>query len=172
MTTIWVASEPYMRRRCLGHDPQVSGLQSGVCSIPPRPVRTRYPHSNDSKHRRSPVTSAATSFNSPFPYKEDDYVQRVDFNLNNKMKLWGKGNFVRTNGTQSPIQFPGDPATFPFLDRAIPGWWGTFGRLAIPWSTRRLTGRCTKTSTSRTPTTRLAPRNTPALAGPAREGRS
>ena len=30
----------------------------------------------------------------------------------------GKGDFVRTNGTQSPIWFPGDPETYPFLDQS------------------------------------------------------
>ena len=34
------------------------------------------------------------------------------------MKLWGKGNFVRTNGTESAIWFPGDPETYPFLDQS------------------------------------------------------
>lgn len=96
-------------------DPQGVGFSPDLLSL----FSSRYPRANDfSGARGDLVNTAGFRFNAPFPYKEDDYVQRVDFNLNEKMKLYGKGSFTRTNGTQQAIQFPGDPETFPFLDQS------------------------------------------------------
>lgn len=98
-----------------GFDPQHVGFNSSLQSL----ISSRYPHANDfSGAAGDLINTAGYRFNAPFPYKEDDYVQRVDYNLNDKMKIWGKGNFVRTNGTESAIQFPGDPLTSPFFDRS------------------------------------------------------
>ena len=98
-----------------GFDPQHVGFNSSLLAL----FSSRYPHANDfSGAYGDLVNTAGFRFNAPFPYKEDDYVQRVDYNLNDKMKLWGKGNFVRTNGTQDAIHFPGDPETYPFIDQS------------------------------------------------------
>jgi hypothetical protein len=78
---------------------------------------TRYPHANDLGFGDQ-INTGGFRFNAPFPYKEDNYVQRVDYNVNEKHKLWGKGSFTRTNGTQGAIRFPGDPVTSPFFDRS------------------------------------------------------
>src|ERR1051326_5869666 len=78
-------------------DPIGVGFNSALLSL----FDSRYPHANDfSGARGDLINTAGYRFNAPFPYKEDDYVQRVDFNLNDKMKLWGKGNFVRTKATE------------------------------------------------------------------------
>ncbi len=106
---------PVPGAQLLGFDPQHKGFNSALLGL----FANRYPHANDfSGIEGDLVNFAGYRFNAPFPYKEDDYVQRVDFNLNSTMKLWGKGDFVRTNGTQSPIWFPGDPETYPFLDQS------------------------------------------------------
>ncbi|HLV86051.1 MAG TPA: carboxypeptidase-like regulatory domain-containing protein [Candidatus Sulfotelmatobacter sp.] len=98
-----------------GFDPAGTGFNADLLTL----FSDRYPHANDfSGSRGDLLNTAGYRFNAPFPYKEDDYVQRVDFDLNEKVKLWGKGNFVRTNGTESAIQFPGDPETHPFLDQS------------------------------------------------------
>jgi hypothetical protein len=98
-----------------GFDPQHVGFNASLLSL----FDSRYPHANDlSGAAGDLINTAGYRFNAPFPYREDDYVQRVDYNLNDKMKLWGKGNFVRTNGTQSAVHFPGDPVTSPFIDRS------------------------------------------------------
>jgi Carboxypeptidase regulatory-like domain len=98
-----------------GFDPQHVGFDSSLLSL----FASRYPHANDfSGAAGDLINTAGYRFNAPFPYKEDDYVQRVDFNLNEKMKLWGKGNFTRTNGTESSIWFPGDPSTAPYIDQS------------------------------------------------------
>jgi hypothetical protein len=96
-------------------DPLGIGFNSSLLSL----FSSRYPHANDlSGAYGDGLNTGGFRFNAPFPYKEDDYVQRVDFTLNDKMKIWGKGSFTRTNGTENPIQFPGDPETYPFLDQS------------------------------------------------------
>jgi len=96
-------------------DPLGVGFNPDLLSL----FNSRYPHANDlSGAEGDLLNTAGFVFNAPFPYKEDDYVQRIDFNLNEKMKLFGKGSFTRTNGTQTAIRFPGDPETFPFLDKS------------------------------------------------------
>jgi hypothetical protein len=96
-------------------DPQGVGFNSQLLSL----FSSRYPHANDlSGAAGDLINTAGYRFNAPFPYKEDDYVQRVDFTINQRMKLYGKGSFTRTNGTESAIWFPGDPETYPFLDQS------------------------------------------------------
>lgn len=97
-----------------GFDPRGVGFNSALLSL----FASRYPHSNNFSAGDGGINTGGYQFNAPYPYTENDYVQRVDYNLNDKMKLWGKGNFVRTNGTESAIWFPGDPVTYPFLDQS------------------------------------------------------
>lgn len=94
-------------------DPLGVGFNSDLLSL----FASRYPHSNNLSQGDG-INTGGFQFNAPYPYQEDDYVQRVDFNLNDKMKLWGKGNFDRINDTESAIWFPGDPQTYPFFDRS------------------------------------------------------
>ncbi|HEY1902417.1 MAG TPA: carboxypeptidase-like regulatory domain-containing protein [Terracidiphilus sp.] len=97
------------------HDPQGIGFNPALLTL----FGSRYPQANDlSGNAGDLLNTAGFRFNAPFPYVESDYVQRVDYNLNSKMKVFGRGTFTKTNGTQSAIQFPGDPATHPFLDQS------------------------------------------------------
>ena len=106
---------PLNSAQVAGMDPQGLGFNSALLAL----FASRYPHANDlSGAAGDLINTAGFRFNAPFPYKEDDYVQRVDYTLNDKMKLWGKGNFVRTNGTEFSVWFPGDPETAPFLDQS------------------------------------------------------
>jgi hypothetical protein len=94
---------------------QPAGFNSSLLSL----FSSRYPHANDfSGDAGDLINFAGFRFNAPFPYREYDYVQRVDYNLSDKMKLYGKGSFTRTNGTQQAIWFPGDPVTSPFQDQS------------------------------------------------------
>jgi hypothetical protein len=96
-------------------DPQGVGFNPALASL----FSSRYPHANDlSGNYGDLLNTAGFRFNAPFPYTESDYVQRVDYNLNSKMKIFGKGSFTRTNGTQSAPQFAGDKETHPFLDQS------------------------------------------------------
>jgi hypothetical protein len=95
-------------------DPQGIGFNSALGSL----FSNRYPHANDfSGDYGDLINTAGFRFNDPTPYREDDYVQRVDFTLNDRMKFFGRGSFTRTNA-DGTIQFPGDPETFPFLDQS------------------------------------------------------
>ena len=96
-------------------DPAGTGFNQPLLTL----MNARYPHANDfTGDYGDLVNTAGFRFNAPFPYSEDDYVQRVDYNLSNTMKVWGRGTFTRTTGTQNPIQFPGDPTTYPFYDQS------------------------------------------------------
>jgi hypothetical protein len=97
------------------HDPQSVGFNSALLNL----FGSRYPQANDlSGNAGDLLNTAGFRFNAPFPYVENDYVQRIDYNLNSNMKVFGRGTFTRTNGTESAIQFPGDPPTHPFLDQS------------------------------------------------------
>jgi len=107
------ATAPVGQQSVQSLDPQLVGMNSDLQSL----FSSRYPHANDLSFGDG-YNTGGYRFNAPFPYKEDDYVQRVDFNLNQNMKIWGKGNFVRTTETYGAVQFPGDPLTSPFFDRS------------------------------------------------------
>jgi len=95
------------------HDPLGIGFNSALQSL----FTSRYPEPNDFS-RGDGINYAGFIFNAPFPLVENDYVGRVDFNLKDTQKLWGRVTFARENATQSAIQFPGDPETHPFLDKS------------------------------------------------------
>ena len=94
-------------------DPLGIGWNAGVQSI----FTNRYPHSNN-LNVGDGLNTGGFAFDAPYPYKENNFVSRVDWNINSKMKLEGVGHWTKTNGTQSAIQFPGDPETHPFLDNS------------------------------------------------------
>jgi len=98
-----------------GFDPQHVGFDPALLTL----INTRYPHANDlSGAAGDLLNTGGFRFNAPNHYKEDDFVQRVDLVLNDKLKFFGRGTFTRTTGTQAPIKFPGDPQTFPFIDQS------------------------------------------------------
>ncbi len=101
-------------------DPANIGFNAPLLSI----ISSRYPHANDlTGDVGDLVNTGGYRFNAPFPYVEDDYVQRVDFTLNEKFKFYGVGHITRTTGTQDAIQFPGDPPTYLFKDQSY-AWVG------------------------------------------------
>lgn len=96
-------------------DPLKLGFNSFLLQL----FQSRYPVANDlTGDVGDGVNTAGFRFNAPRPYTENDFVQRVDYNLNDKMKIFGRGTFVRTTATENPIQFPGDPMTYPFNDQS------------------------------------------------------
>lgn len=96
-------------------DPQGIGFDPTLLSF----IGSRYPHANDlSGARGDLLNTAGFRFNAPFPYKENDYVLRLDYTVNDKMKIFAVGHDARQNSTEAAIQFPGDPETYPFLDKS------------------------------------------------------
>ncbi len=127
--------------QCIGTLPATGGTQS-VQSLDPQGVgvdtaflsfiTTRYPHVNDPTGGDG-INSGAYRFNAPEPDFETNYVGRLDYTINSKMKLFGRGTVTRENAIQAAIQFPGDPQTTQFIDRSR-GWvvghvWTINGRM-------------------------------------------
>ena len=99
-------------------DPQGIGFDPAILQV----ITGRYPAPNDlSGNHGDLVNTAGFRFNAPFPLVENDYVGRVDYSINENQKLWGRVTFARENATQQAIHFPGDPETYPFLDKSY-GW--------------------------------------------------
>lgn len=92
-------------------DPQHIGFNPALLKL----FSTRYPHANDFADGDG-INTAGFRFNAPTKYSENDYVGRIDWNINSKMKLFAVTHITRTTGVESAIQFPGDPETSPFLD--------------------------------------------------------
>jgi len=94
-------------------DPSGVGFNQSILDL----FNKRYPTPN-ATNAGNGFETTGFRFNAPFPFHEDVYVGKLDYNLNDKMKLFGRFTIARQNSTQSAIQFPGDPATFPFVDRS------------------------------------------------------
>ena len=100
----------------IGFDPKLLGV-----------INSRYPPPNDPSggcDSRYPticsdlINTQGYRFNAPFPLVENDDVGRVDYDLTPTLHLFARVTFARENETQNAIQFPGDPETFPFLDKS------------------------------------------------------
>ena len=95
------------------YDPAGIGISSNLFAL----VNNRYPHVNDVTGGDG-VNTGYYRFTTPTPDFLTNYVGRIDYNLNSSMKLFGRFTIARENATESPIQFPGDPVTSPFIDRS------------------------------------------------------
>jgi len=86
----------------------------------------RYPSPNDFTGQYGDLlNTAGFRFNAPTPYKENNYVGRLDLDPFSKHHLFGRVTYSRINAVESPAQFPGDPETYPFLDKShawVAGW--------------------------------------------------
>ena len=76
----------------------------------------RFPHSNNSVTGDG-INTGGYAFNAPANDYAINYVTRIDYNLNQNMKIWGRFTIARENAVETPNQFAGDPATSPFIDR-------------------------------------------------------
>jgi hypothetical protein len=81
--------------------------------------QSRFPVANDlTGDVGDLVNTAGFRFNDPAPVTINNYVQRVDVNLNDKMKIFGRGTFTQRNDEWNTDQFLGDPTTYPLFDRS------------------------------------------------------
>jgi Carboxypeptidase regulatory-like domain len=110
------------------YDPQGVGLSSPMFSFLNGKCGNRscYPSPNDfTGDAGDLLNTAGYRFNSPYPYKENNYVGRLDLALSATHHLFGRVTYNRINSVQSAVQFPGDPETFPFIDNShawVAGW--------------------------------------------------
>ncbi|HVW78838.1 MAG TPA: TonB-dependent receptor [Alloacidobacterium sp.] len=94
-------------------DPAGVGESPAVYNL----LTTRYPAPNDLTGGDG-VNTAYFRFNAPAPQYITTYVGKVDYNLTDKIRLWGRGTVARENQVNSVQQFPGDPAAAQFVDRS------------------------------------------------------
>ena len=94
-------------------DPLNIGFNPALLSL----INSRYPHANDLTGGDH-INTGGFRFNAPYPYKENDYVGRIDWTANSELKIFAVTHITRTNATQSAVQFPGDPTTAPFQDKS------------------------------------------------------
>ncbi len=94
-------------------DPQHIGLNSSVLAL----MNNRFPRANDLTGGDG-VNTGSYRFNAPYPDFMTNYVTKIDYNLTDKMSVWGRFNITRENATQFAVQFPGDPVTAPYIDRS------------------------------------------------------
>jgi Carboxypeptidase regulatory-like domain len=79
-------------------------------------IDARFPHSNNSVTGDG-INTGGYAFNAPDNDYALNYVARIDYNMSQNMKLWGRFTISRENAVQNPNQFAGDPPTSEFVDR-------------------------------------------------------
>ncbi len=108
-------------------DPQHIGFDQAMLGV----INARYPAPNDfTGDAGDLVNTAGFRFNAPTPYKEDNFVGRVDLSPFPNHHIFSRVTFNKTNAVESPVQYPGDPETFPYLDGShawVVGWDWTIG---------------------------------------------
>jgi hypothetical protein len=99
-----------------GLDPAHVGVSSALQTF----INGRYPHANDLGVGDG-VNTGGFRFNAPAHLTENNYVGRIDYNLANNMKVFGRFSILRQYtdddiNFNAPIQFPGDPLTHSIQD--------------------------------------------------------
>ena len=100
------AGEGLRSRKNVGFSPVVQSF-----------LNSRYPHANDLTCGDG-INTGGFRFNAPDPTYETNYVSKIDYTLNQTMKLFGRVAINRENATEFPNSFPGDPVSNPFIDRS------------------------------------------------------
>jgi len=108
-------------------DPKNQGFDQDMLDV----IGGRYPSPNDfTGDKGDLLNTAGFRFNAPTPYKENNYVGRLDLNPFQNHHFFGRVTYNRTNAVYKPVQFPGDPETSPYLDTShawVVGWDWTIG---------------------------------------------
>ncbi|HVN22195.1 MAG TPA: carboxypeptidase-like regulatory domain-containing protein [Dongiaceae bacterium] len=99
-------------------DPQGIGPDQALLSF----INGRYPHANDLTAGDG-VNTGGFRWNAPAHFSSNDYVTRIDYNMNSKMKLFGRVSIYRlTRGDDvnfaSAQLFPGDPISNQIIDHS------------------------------------------------------
>jgi hypothetical protein len=74
-------------------------------------------HSNNSEVGDG-VNTGGYIFNAPDDFYLKNIVGRVDYNLNQNMKMFARFTVARQESVEAANAWPGDPATSPFVDRS------------------------------------------------------
>jgi hypothetical protein len=92
-------------------DPQAVGADTALLGV----ITTRYPHANDLTGGDG-INTGFFRFNAPFRRVHNNYVTRMDYQINSKQSLFGRLTVLRENDTLTVQQFPGDPPSQLFQD--------------------------------------------------------
>jgi hypothetical protein len=117
-----------------GFDPQGVGFSSALFTFLNSKCGNRptcYPSPNDfTGDKGDLLNTAGYRFNSPEPYKENNYVGRIDITLTQNHHFFGRVTYNRINAVEGAPEFPSDPETFPYIDTShawVVGWNWTIG---------------------------------------------
>jgi hypothetical protein len=109
------------------YDPQGVGFDTSMMQV----LGSRYPSPNDfTGDKGDLLNTAGFRFNAPTPYIENNFVGKLDINPWRNHHLFGRVTYNRTNAVHTPVQFPGDPETWPYIDDShawVAGWDWTIG---------------------------------------------
>ncbi|HYM74590.1 MAG TPA: carboxypeptidase-like regulatory domain-containing protein [Candidatus Dormibacteraeota bacterium] len=99
-------------------DPQGIGPDQALLTF----INSRYPRANDLTSGDG-VNTGGFRWNSPVHFGGNDYVSRIDYNLNSKMKLFGRVSIYRQStgddvNFASAQLFPGDPVSNEIIDHS------------------------------------------------------
>ena len=95
-------------------DPLGIGADPNLTSF----IQSRYPHSNSTAVGDG-LNTGGYQFNAPANQTLNDYVARVDYTVNSKMKIFARASLQRETDDRVPsIAFPGDPLTFVDINRS------------------------------------------------------
>ncbi len=101
-------------------DPSGLGFNSGVISF----LKARFTKPDGTQLLPNDVTlgdgvnTGGYRFTVPTPDITTNYVTRIDYNLSEKMKVFGRFTINRRNAIESLPVLPFDPVTHPFIDRS------------------------------------------------------
>jgi carboxypeptidase family protein len=100
---------PTGRNSLASMDPAGIGTDAALLTF----VDSRYPHANDLSGGDG-INTGGLRFNAPFALGNNTYTSRIDYNLTNNQKFFGRFNIVRSAQTDDvnnvTAQFPGDAA--------------------------------------------------------------
>jgi len=104
-----------------GADPNTGlpGANSALLNF----ITSRYPVANAASTGSDSLNTGGFRFNAPVHFSENNYLARIDYNLTNTMKVWGRFSIVRTAtgddvNFSAPFLFPGDPITHQITDKS------------------------------------------------------
>lgn len=94
-------------------DPAAIGVDQNWLNF----INQRFPAPNQSTGGDG-LNSLGYTFNAPNNDNATNYVARIDYTINDKMKLFGSFTIAREDAVFQPNEFPGDPVTSPTTDRS------------------------------------------------------
>ena len=109
------------------YDPAGIGFDNGMIGV----IGKRYPSPNDfTGDAGDLLNTAGYRFNAPLPYKENNFVGKVDINPTSNQHVFGRVTYNRISAVGAAPQFLGDPPTYLNLDHShawVVGWDWTIG---------------------------------------------